>query len=250
MASPPRSTGTPLIFRSTPTPRLFKQPARSADSDVTPQKIRDGFDTMAEIASGAPVAEVSVHDRTIPGPAGNIPIRLYHPPCTGSIRRNRLVPPGRRCDRRSRNRPHPLHDAPDACQAVVISVDYRLAPKHPFPADVVDSLAAYQWVIDHADGLGIDPARAARRWHSQGGKISAVVCRNVAEKACSTGRPDPALSGPRRHLAGRFARHDGGGVAAANLLQFFAMGGDHRRQCRRSQGQPGLEPNPPGSHRR
>ena len=56
--------------------------ARSADSDVTTQTIRDGFDTMAEIASGAPVAEVSVHDRTIPGPAGNIPIRLYHPPRT------------------------------------------------------------------------------------------------------------------------------------------------------------------------
>ena len=56
--------------------------ARNAGTEVRPQTIRDGFDAMVAIGSGDPVAEVSVHDRTIPGPARDIPVRLYHPPRT------------------------------------------------------------------------------------------------------------------------------------------------------------------------
>ncbi|MEM9465416.1 MAG: alpha/beta hydrolase [Actinomycetota bacterium] len=150
--------------------------ARDADGDVTPARIREGLRTMVDIGSADPVAEVSVHDRTIPGPAGDLPIRLYHPAKT-SGRADAIVwfhqGGGVVGDL---DTDHTLCSMlAESCQAVVISVDYRLGPEHPFPADVVDSLAAYQWVVDHADGLGVDPARVGVGGTSQGGKISAAI---------------------------------------------------------------------------
>ena len=56
----------------------------------------------------------------------------------------------------------------DGCGAVVISVGYRLAPEHPFPAALDDAYAVLAWTAEHAAELGVDPARIAVGGHSGG----------------------------------------------------------------------------------
>ncbi|MDI3315088.1 MAG: alpha/beta hydrolase [Mycobacterium sp.] len=73
--------------------------------------------------------------------------------------------------------------------AIVVSVDYRLAPEHPYPAAIEDAWAATQWVADHGRGIGADPARMGLAGDSAGGTIAAVI----AQRARDDGGPPIAF---------------------------------------------------------
>jgi acetyl esterase len=83
-----------------------------------------------------------------------------------------------------------------AAECVVVSVDYPLAPEHPYPAAVLSAIAAIEWASDHAKGWGGDPERLVVLGDSAGGNLAAVAVRHILEQdACPVARQILAYPG-------------------------------------------------------
>lgn len=145
---------------------------------------------LAELPRRAVHPELRVHDRTIPGPAGEIPVRIYRTPEAADAAPVVVFFHGGGFVAGDLD----THDATArehavGADAVVVSVAYRLAPEHPYPAAVQDAVAATAWVFAHAGELGVDPARLAVAGDSAGGTLSAVV----AQRCRDNGGPTPVF---------------------------------------------------------
>jgi acetyl esterase len=101
--------------------------------------------------------------------------------------------------------------------AVVLSVEYRRAPEHPFPAAVDDAVAATRWALQHAAELGGDPDRVAVAGDSGGGNLAAVVCQQLRD----ADGPQPAAQLLLYPNVARGADHPS--VAAFGRLPFLTL---------------------------
>jgi acetyl esterase len=125
----------------------------------------------------------SADDHFIPGPGGDLRVRIYRPHGDGGPHPAVVFFHGggfALCDLDS-------HDS--FCRAmsrhtesIVVSVDYRLAPEHLAPAAAEDAYAAYRWVAEHAADLGVDAARLIVAGDSAGGNLAAVVSLMCRER--------------------------------------------------------------------
>lgn len=143
--------------------------------ELPPEEARAAYDALAQARGGTGDA-AATEDLRVPGPGGEIPVRVYRPADAGER------PPvcvffhgggwviGNIAS----------HDA--LCSAlaarsgvVMVSVEYRLAPEAPFPGPLDDCTAATRWVADHAGDLGVDGSRLAVAGDSAGGNLAAAV---------------------------------------------------------------------------
>src|ERR1051326_8902012 len=117
---------------------------------------------LASIRAGGgepePVHEVA--DLTIPGPGGELPLRVYRP-AAGRLPALLYFFGGGWVLGTIDTADGVSRSLANASGALVVVVGYRLAPEHPFPAAVDDSYAAVRWVAGHAAEIGADPARLA-----------------------------------------------------------------------------------------
>lgn len=137
--------------------------------------------------SGAPVT--GVQERTIPGPAGDLAIRVYTPPGEGPFPVVVFFHGGGWTICTLDTHDPQCRELCAGAGALVVSVDYRLAPEFPFPAAPEDCLAATRWVAAHAAELGGDPGRLAVAGDSAGGNLAAVVALRARDEG------GPALRG-------------------------------------------------------
>jgi acetyl esterase len=156
---------------------------------ATPELTRRLMRQQAAVVAGVPTPVGEVTDLVVQGAEGPLPARLYTPPETTGPRPLLVFFHGGgfvACDLDSHDEPCRL-----LCRhtgASVLSVDYRLAPEHPFPAAVEDAYAATQWALAHAAELGADPARVAVGGDSAGANLSTVACLLAVRR----GAPSPA----------------------------------------------------------
>ena len=121
------------------------------------------------------VPSVGVADRTLVGPGGDLPVRIYTPEGAGPFGALVYYHGGGWVLGNIAMTDLPCRLLAKASGCIVVSVDYRLAPEHKFPAPAEDCYAAVKWLEDHAASVNCDPSRLAVGGSSAGGNLAAVV---------------------------------------------------------------------------
>jgi acetyl esterase len=163
----------------------FREAGRPPYETLSPAEAREWYLKAREVANPAPPLLASVHAMTVPGPAGAIPVRIYTPltlrkadgmaPCLvffhgggwviGDLDSHDVV----------------CRTLAAEGEMIVISVAYRLAPEHKFPAAIDDALAATRWIADNAVALNIDANSITVGGDSAGGNLAAIVAIDARE---------------------------------------------------------------------
>jgi acetyl esterase len=155
-------------------------PARERPMPAFRQAVAQGCAAAPKLA----VELAEVRDFTIPGPECEIPVRLYRPLAGRPPLMVFLHGGGYVIGDLNISDPH-CRALAHGAQCAVLSVDYRLAPEHPYPKPFDDAYAALEWAARNAEALGCDPARLAVGGDSAGANLAA----GCALKARDVGGP-------------------------------------------------------------
>lgn len=154
--------------------------------DTDPEVLREVNRRMgAGLVLPAPIEVGSVEDTAVPGPAGRIPVRVYRPEGGGPVPTVVFFHGGGWLTGDLDTHDDVTRRMCRDVNAVVVAVDYRLAPEHPFPAAYDDCLAAAHHIAGHIDGYGGRRDRLAVAGDSAGGNLAAAVALTFRDE----GRP-------------------------------------------------------------
>jgi acetyl esterase len=156
---------------ATPGPQLHELPVAQA---------RAFFDQMQLPRPEVKIA--SVEDRRIPGPAGEIPVRIYRPEGRAPFPALVYFHGGGWVIGSVETHDGSCRDLANRIGCVVVSVEYRLAPESRYPAAAEDCFAATKWVAEHAGELGVDAQRIGIGGDSAGGNLTAVVAQMARDR--------------------------------------------------------------------
>ena len=171
---------------------------------LSPGDAREEYARTLSKTEIAPPHIGEANDLAVPGPAGPMRIRRYVPADAGrSGEAAILFVHGGGCVLGDVETHDILcrtlcHDT----RATVLSLDYRLAPEHPFPAAVEDTVAALAWLSHEAEALGLDARRIAVAGDSAGGGLAAVALHETKDRLAAPVRAQ-ALIYPALDLRGR-----------------------------------------------
>ena len=190
--------------------KAFQEAGRPPYETLTAPEAREFYMAARFVSNPDPPELQSVEPLSIPAPHGAIPARIYTPkklrktsglaPCLvffhgggwviGNLDTHDVV----------------CRKLAEEGELIVISVDYRLAPEHKFPAAVDDSIIATKWIAANGAELGIDPSRLIVGGDSAGGNLAAVVSLAARDE----GGPDIAgqlLIYPSTDMSRKHASH-------------------------------------------
>ena len=151
---------------------------------LAPDVARAQYDETYSIFDMPKPEVASAEERKIPGPGGEIPLRIYRPHGANA---SEILPVlvyfhgGGWLIGSVKTHDHLCRYIANAAGAMLVSVDYRLAPEDKFPAGLEDCIAAVRWVAENAAEIGADPEKLAVGGDSAGGNLAAVVtqwCRD------------------------------------------------------------------------
>lgn len=150
--------------------------ANRPDASERPiEESRESLEQLfVDLGKGPEVEQVS--ERTIPGPAGELPVRILKGQAAGPERPLIVFFHGGGHSQGSID----THDSicrglANAARATVLTVEYRLAPESPYPAAYEDALAATEWALEHVAELGADPEQVIVAGDSAGGNLAMAV---------------------------------------------------------------------------
>jgi acetyl esterase len=148
---------------------------------LSPSDARAEAKAVGTLFGPAP-AVANVENRTIAGPAGALPVRMYTPAGSGPFPALVFFHGGGWVIGDLETQDGVCRALANGADCVVVSVDYRLAPENKFPAAPEDSYAAAKWVAANAASINVDPARIAVGGDSAGGNLAAVTAQMARER--------------------------------------------------------------------